>query len=62
MNSLSGALFSAKELQELVKGSLTCVCVEKRVCHIGLLAHSLRVLKSAIHGTLNSYQSKFDVR
>jgi hypothetical protein len=62
MSSLYGPLFTRKELQELLEGSVTCVCVEKRVRHVGLLPHSLGYLKSAIHGTLNSYQNKFDVR
>ena len=52
MYSLTCALFSAKELQELVESSVACVCAEKRVRHISLLPHSLRDLKSAIHGTL----------
>ena len=58
----SGVLLSAKELQELVVVSEACVRVERQVRHIALLPHCLRDLKSAIIGTLKSYQNKFDVR
>jgi hypothetical protein len=62
MKFASGVPFSAKELQDLVAASVSCVHVERRVRHIAMLPNCLGDLKSAINGILNSYQNKFDVR
>jgi len=62
MKFLSSVLFSAKELQELVVVPEACLRVERQVRHIALLPNCLRDLKSAVIGTLKSYQNKFDVR
>jgi len=62
MKFLSGVLFSAKELQDLVVLPEACLRVERQVRHIALLPHCVRDLKSAIIGTLKSYQNNFDVR
>jgi len=57
---MSGVEFSAKELKELVV--VSCVRVQRRVRHIPLLPKYLGDTKSAINATLNSFQSKFDIR
>jgi hypothetical protein len=62
MKFQSGVLFSARELQELVAVPEACVRVVRQIRHIALLPHCLQDLKSAIFGTLKSYQDKFDVR
>ena len=62
MKFLSGVLFSAKELQELVEVSVARVRVKRQVRHIALLPNCLGDLKSAINWTLNSYQNNYDVR
>jgi hypothetical protein len=61
MNSRCGVLFTAKELQDLVTISASCVRVERRLRHIAMLPNCLGDLKSSINGILNSYQNKFDV-
>jgi hypothetical protein len=58
----SGVLFSAEELQGLVKVSGSCVRVERRVRHIAMLPNCLADLKSSVNGILNSYQNRFDVK
>jgi hypothetical protein len=62
MKYRTGVLFSAEELQGLVKDSVSCVRVERRVHHIAMLPNCLGDLKSAVNGILNSYQNKFDVK
>jgi len=62
MTFLSRALFSAKELQEMVGVSEACVRCERQVRRIALLPHCLRDIESAIKATLRAYKNKFDVR
>jgi hypothetical protein len=62
MKYRTGVLFNVEELQGLVKDSVSCVRVERRVHHIAMPPNCLGDLKSAVNGILNSYQNKFDAK